>query len=952
MDTLLIKIFATALTFSQVATAPDRVKTEFDPIQDRQQVVGLLRAGCAQMRKAFDIEDLNVDDLIATAMDDPDAVAGGHAAFRGINIGDLHLSYRQFCKNEAIPNSPVDLGEVIEFYNRTLADLPDHTRLKGMRLPGMSEVLDFKGERFAEVYEPDQRRIWVDLADIPVHVRKAFVAAEDKRFYQHKGIDERALIRAFIGNLAQSGRPQGGSTITQQTVKNLLVGEDVTYERKMREMILSARLEQTLSKDEILELYLNSTYLGRASWGVGIAARSYFGKPVQSLSVGEGALLAALTKGPSYFNPDRYPDRARDRFAYVIGRMKEDKAIGDAEARQLTGLPRLAAIDRPRRETGFHFVDYIAREAKSVAGGLTSESYTVRSTINPALQRATETALQDGLAAYEKDSGRAQFQAPEANLGEAIRRIESERKPGKPAWQQALEATRLPLYDVHWPAAVIIEKSAVKGGGETLKVGMADGRVLPLSVPRASNLRGLSLHDVVLVRVIDAKGRSPRAELRMRPTVQGTAVVLENKTGRILAMAGGFSYPLSQLNRATQSQRQPGSALKPLTYLAALQKGLQPNTYVRDEAITLPPISGEANARPQDYYTPKNYDGGSSGIVTLRRALENSKNLATVNLLDGGVDSTPSLSLDRICALAQEAQIYKDCVRYYPFVLGAQPVRPVDLAAFYAAIANEGARPTPHAIESMELQGRTVYRHSPALTQIGSADRVSFYQLKTMLQGVLQRGTARGIASMAPYVAGKTGTTDGENDAWFVGFTNDVTVAVWVGYDNADGKRRTLGSGQTGASVAIPVFQPIMEAVWAYHVPKAALSPPSPEARRNLVARRVDVEDSDDPANPPKSLVEYFRRDLSGNISDTQYDLVSRGEVFSAQDPAADGGPFEPWAPWGGRRYDSQPQPRQQQQGGWGGFFGWQQPQPQPPAPRYYDPRSPQRPQYDRYPRY
>src|SRR5215470_12038396 len=619
MDTLLIKIFATALTFSQVATAPDRVKTEFDPIQDRQQVVSLLRAGCAQMRKAFDIEDLNIDDLIATAMDDPEAVSGGQAAFRGINIGDLHVSYRQFCKNETVPNSPVDIGEVIEFYNRTLADLPDHTRLKGMRLPGMSEVLDLKGERFAEVYEPDQRRVWVDLADIPIHVRKAFVAAEDKRFYQHKGIDERALIRAFIGNLAQSGRPQGGSTITQQTVKNLLVGEDVTYERKMREMILSARLEQTLSKDQILELYLNSTYLGRASWGVGMAARSYFGKPVQSLSVAEGALLAALTKGPSYFNPDRYPDRAKDRFGYVIGRMKEDGVIRDTEARQLTAVPRLATIDRPRRETGFHFVDYIAREAKSVAGGLTSESYTVRSTINPALQRATETALQDGLAAFEKDSGRAQFQAPEANLGEAIRRIETEQKQpskpesGKPAWQQALEATRLPLYDVHWPAAVIIEKSAVKGGGETLKVGMVDGRVLPLSVPRASNLRGLSLHDVVLVRVLDAntKGKSPRAELRVRPTVQGAAVVLENKTGRILAMAGGFSYPLSQLNRATQSQRQPGSALKPLTYLAALQKGLQPNTLVQDDEISLRAIGahGHAKRREDDYWTPKNYDG-------------------------------------------------------------------------------------------------------------------------------------------------------------------------------------------------------------------------------------------------------------------------------------------------------------------------------------------------------
>jgi len=215
-----------------------------------------------------------------------------------------------------------------------------------------------------------------------------------------------------------------------------------------------------------------------------------------------------------------------------------------------------------------------------------------------------------------------------------------------------------------------------------------------------------------------------------------------------------------------------------------------------------------------------------------------------------------------------------------------------------------------------------------------------------MLQGVLQRGTARGIASMAPYVAGKTGTTDDENDGCFVGFSNDVTVAVCIGYDNADGKRRTLGGGQTGASVAIPVFQPIMEAVWAYHVPKAVLSPPSPEARRNLVARRVDVEvDDSNPANPPRSLVEYFRRDRYGNISDTQYDLVSRSDVSSAQDPAYNnGGPFEPWAPWGGRRWDSQPpppRPQQQPWGGWGGLFGWQQPQ--PPAQRYDDPRNPQR---------
>ena len=232
--------------------------------------------------------------------------------------------------------------------------------------------------------------------------------------------------------------------------------------------------------------------------------------------------------------------------------------------------------------------------------------------------------------------------------------------------------------------------------GEAWRVGLADGRVLPLSVDNAAAQRKLALYDVVLVRVAEGKGKAgARAELRVRPVVQGAVVVLENKTGRILAMTGGFSYPLSQLNRATQAVRQPGSAIKPLSYLAALGKGLQPNTLVRDEPITLPPIGG-GRAREQDYWTPKNYDGGSGGILTLRRALENSRNLATVHLLDGGIENKPEASLNRLCDLAVEAQIYRECVRYYPFVLGAQPVRPIDLAAFYAAIANEGLRPAPY----------------------------------------------------------------------------------------------------------------------------------------------------------------------------------------------------------------------------------------------------------------
>src|SRR5262249_36381270 len=238
METILVKIFATALYLSQVATKPDAIKTQFDRVRDQEQVALLLHAGCTHMRKAFDLEDINLEDLIATALDDPQGVAGENKAFHGINFSDLQMAYREFCKNEKVVVLTVDLGNVIDFYNKAAADLPDHTRLKGMKLPGASVVLDRKGERFAEVFEENQRRVWVALADIPEHVQKAFLAAEDKRFYQHKGIDERGLIRAFIGNLAASGRPQGGSTITQQIVKNLLVGEDLTYERKIREMIV------------------------------------------------------------------------------------------------------------------------------------------------------------------------------------------------------------------------------------------------------------------------------------------------------------------------------------------------------------------------------------------------------------------------------------------------------------------------------------------------------------------------------------------------------------------------------------------------------------------------------------------------------------------------------------------------------------------------------------------
>jgi membrane carboxypeptidase/penicillin-binding protein len=401
---------------------------------------------------------------------------------------------------------------------------------------------------------------------------------------------------------------------------------------------------------------------------------------------------------------------------------------------------------------------------------------------------------------------------------------------------------------------------------------------MPLSVPDEAIRRKLKVYDVVYVLVTE--GKTALAELRVRPKVQGAALVLENKTGRILAMVGGFSYPLSQLNRTSQAYRQPGSSIKPLTYLTALHQKLQPNTLVLDQSVTLPPILGSST----HYWTPKNYDRSGWGAITMRRALENSKNLVTARLLDGGIDRDPLKSLEKICALALEAKVYPECMHNYPFILGAQAVRMIDLAPLYAAIASEGARFQPYAIDSIEANGLLVYRRPPSPPiMLASGDRVAFYQMRTMLEGAVARGTAVRIKHLTGFVGGKTGTTENENDTWFVGFTSDVTVAVWVGYDNSNGKR-TLGSGATGGSVAVPIAEQIIQAAWTHQSPKTLLPPPSTEAQRRMKAFPIDVATGNRLSTSSQSaFLEYFRLDDKGRPYEMQYSLVDRRHAISQQ---------------------------------------------------------------------
>jgi penicillin-binding protein 1A len=291
---------------------------------------------------------------------------------------------------------------------------------------------------------------------------------------------------------------------------------------------------------------------------------------------------------------------------------------------------------------------------------------------------------------------------------------------------------------------------------------------------------------------------------------------------------------------------------------------LQPNTLVLDAPITLPPINGTANAHSYDYWSPKNYGGGSWGVVTLRKALENSRNLVTARLLDGAIDKSPRNSLYQICEMAEEAHVYTECTRRYPIILGAQAVRMIDLAPFYAAIASEGAYRQPYAIESIEQKGRSVYKHPAGEpTWLAGGDRIAFYQLRSMLEGVVTRGTAAALRHLSGYMGGKTGTTDSENDTWFMSFTNDVTVAVWVGYDNAAGKR-TLGYGATGGHTAAPIAEPIIQASWDFQAPKTLLPPPSAEIQRQVKAV------------PIGGVVEYLRVDQKGKVLDTQRAVLGR----------------------------------------------------------------------------
>ncbi|MEO0881925.1 MAG: penicillin-binding protein 1A [Pseudomonadota bacterium] len=726
-------------------------------------------------------------------------------------------------------------------------DLPAHETLAEYEPPITSRVHAGDGALIAEFAE--QHRVFVPYDSIPTHVVHAFVSAEDKNFFEHDGLDYKGILRGAINSARNklpggSGSLQGGSTITQQVAKNMLLTRDQTIVRKAKEAVIARRMERAFTKEEIMELYLNEIYLGGRSYGVGSAALRYFGKSLPELNLAEAATLASLAKAPGTVNPYRRPERLVRRRGYVLGRMVEDGYITreDADAAQALPLETVNRLKGKEYAAAAYFVEELRRELVDTYGedALYKGGLSVRSTIETKLQLAAQEAVQNGLEAYDR---RHEYRGP---LG----RIEA---VGQSA-EEALQDFDLPGGSGTWEAGLI---TRITESGATLL--LQDGNTINLppedltwateTHEREDGSFGLRRGDVVLaefaretVKAEEAisptsregntqdAGEPPipveplsvptgQAILRQIPDVEGALIALDPHTGRVLAMAGGYSFWRSQFNRVTQAERQPGSSFKPFVYAAALENGFTPASEVLDAPFV------ELDLEADDFWTPGNYaDDRFYGLTTMRVGLEQSRNLMTVRL-------ARDIGMEPIVELAERMGAYDNLPPYTAMSLGAGETTLWDMARAYAAFVNGGREVTPTLLDRVQdRHGKTRYIHdqrdcSTCLQEEwdGEAppifpderkrvlDPVTAYQVVHMLEGVVERGTGRRALRVGKPLAGKTGTTNDYFDALFMGFSPDLVVGVWVGFDTP----RTLGDGEAGGSVAAPIFTEFMEAALA-----------------------------------------------------------------------------------------------------------------------------------------
>jgi penicillin-binding protein 1A len=693
-------------------------------------------------------------------------------------------------------------------------DLPDYSKLKDYQPPILSRVYAGDG-RLMATFAAEQR-VFVPMAAIPKQVINAFLSAEDKDFYQHKGIDYSGIIRAIftnVQNIASDRRPIGASTITQQVAKNFLLTNEVSVARKIKEAILATRIEKALDKDRILELYLNEIFLGQRSYGVAAAAVNYFNKSLDELTIAEAAYLAALPKAPNNYHPAREHEAAVARRNWVIDRMFEDGKISAEEKKAAQAEPLLT---RQRDESEFVNADYFSEEVRRELVERFGEQQVlesglaVRTSLEPNLQKTATRALKDGL--IEFDTRQRGWRGPVAKLA------------FNKDWVEQLKKIALPAGGEGWALALVQELKP-----DRAKIGFADGKTgnIPwaeMSWARrelADNKFGppvskpadvLSIGDVVMVE----PASKDVFKLRQIPLVQGALIALNPHTGRVYAMQGGFSTRISQFNRAIQAERQPGSAFKPFVYLAALDHGFTPSSLVLDAPFTY----NQGPGLP--LWRPENYSEQFYGPTPLRVGLEKSRNVMTVRLAN-------SLGMPMIAEYTKRFGIADNVPNLLSFSLGAKETTVLKLTTAYAMLVNGGKKITPTMIDRVQdRSGKTIWQREdlacadcqyagwsadmmpPELpdTREQIADPRTAYQLVSMLEGVNIRGTGARLRSLGKPTAGKTGTTNDSKDAWYIGFTPDLVVGVYVGFDDP----KPLGSRETGASVAVPIFEEFMKA--------------------------------------------------------------------------------------------------------------------------------------------
>ncbi len=778
---------------------------------------------------------------------------------------------------------------------KTSQDLPDYESLAKYEPPVMTRIHAHNGALIAEYAR--ERRIFVPINTIPKRVIAAFLSAEDRRFYEHGGVDFQGIARAVFKVVeakiqGTDRRAEGGSTITQQVAKNFLLSSERSMERKLKEAILAIRIERAYSKDKILELYLNEIYFGIGAYGIAAASLSYFNKELQDLTIEEVAYLAALPKGPNNYHPFRRTKQALIRRDWIIGQMLENGYISSEEAEAAKAKPLGVNL----RQTGAHIfaADFFAEEVRRTLlsqfgeeklynGGLS-----VRTTLDPRLQQVARRSLMDGLVQFDRSKG---WRGPVTKLdvtgdwGKALDAVES--PPDIQPWRLGVVLKTEPTKAViglrpekQQDGTLVGKREAVEIAFEEMKwAKSATKKVAPKAVTDV-----VSPGDVIFVAPKDPGDVGGVWSLMQIPEVGGGIVALDPNTGRVLAVVGGFSFAMSQFDRAIQAKRQPGSSFKPFVYAAALDNGYKPTSIILDAPIEIEQGPG------QDIWKPENYEKEhSAGPSTLRFGIEHSRNQMTVRLAQ-------DLGMPIITDYAKRFGIYDDLLPVLSMSLGAGESTLLRVATGYCSIANGGHQVRATLIDRIQDRwGRTVWRHDQRVCEGCKAeawngqeepeipdDRVQImdphtaYQMTSMLEGVIQRGTATSLKSLDRPLAGKTGTTNEEKDAWFIGYSPDMVVGVFMGYDTPT----AMGKGNTGGKIAAPVFGSFMKEALADQPAAPFRIPPGVKlARVNLrTGLRAGEED-------PQSIIEAFK---PGEEPDDAYSVIGFTDQGAGAVPGRD----------------------------------------------------------------